>query len=221
MRDGIEFDHVSKHYRLRGGRRVILRGLTLGLPRRNIGLLAANGAGKSTLLCMISGAEPPTGGRIRRHARVSWPLGFGGGFNNAMTGLENARFVARIYGEDVRRVLRFVAEFSELGDFFSMPVATYSAGMRAKLAFGVSLAIAFDIYLVDEITEVGDERFKERCRAHFKEKLKNANVIMVSHGLPSLRSYCDMGAVLADGELRLFDTLEKAIDVYRGQMQAA
>ncbi len=207
----IRLEDVAKSYRIRGGRKVLFEALHLDLPDRNIGVLGGNGAGKSTLLRLLSGAEMPDRGRIRRRGRVSWPLGFAASFNGSMSGAENARFVARIYGEDVRRVAAFAEDFAELGPFFRAPVATYSSGMRARLAFALSMAIAFDVYLVDEITEVGDQRFKERCRTHFKEKLAASRLIMVSHNMASLRGYCEAGLVVSEGRVRLFDRLETAI----------
>lgn len=216
----IKFHHVVKTYRARGSVKVILKGLDLTLPRRNIAVLGGNGAGKSTLLRLIAGAERPDRGRIERIGRVSWPLGFVGSFNGSLSGIENARFIARIYGRDTEKVVRFVEEFSELGESFRLPFATYSSGMRARLAFGVSMAFRFDWYLVDEITEVGDASFREKCRATFKERLVEARIIMVSHGLGSLRAYCDMGIVLEGGRAIVFDDLEDAISYHEANMEA-
>jgi len=217
----IRFRNVVKTFRTHGVRKVILRKLDLTLPRRNIAVLGGNGAGKSTLLRLIAGADRPDSGAILREGRVSWPLGFAGSFNGSLTGLENARFVARIYGEDTERVIGFVEEFAELGESFRMPFTTYSSGMRARLAFGVSMAFRFDWYLVDEITEVGDTSFREKCRTVFKERMGHARMIMVSHGLGSLRSYCDMGIVLDRGEVLVFDDLEDAIAYHEANMRGA
>src|SRR5690606_21100756 len=131
----------------------------------NIAVIGRNGAGKSTLLRLVAGTLRPDRGEIRRHGRVSWPMGFSGAFHPALTGRQNARFVARIYGVDTDRLVADVADFAELGEFLDMPFQTYSAGMRARLAFGVSLAVSFDCYLVDEITAVGDAAFQDKCRA--------------------------------------------------------
>ncbi len=207
----IDFANVRKQYPVGDGYKTILRNLSIHLPKRNIAILGENGAGKSTLLRLIAGSERPDDGDIHRHVKVSFPLGFAGSFNGSLTGNENARFVARIYGQDTDGVLEFVREFSQLGDHLSMPVRTYSSGMRARLAFGVSLAIDFECYLVDEITAVGDSRFQKRSRAAFKAKLDRANMIMVSHSNNTLRDYCDMGAVLHDGRLTLYDDLKDAI----------
>lgn len=207
----ISFVDVQKRYPILNDVKTILGGLTLRLPKRNIAILGENGAGKSTLLRMIAGSEQPDDGEIFRHVKVSFPLGFAGSFNGSLTGLENTRFVARIYGQDTDEVLEFVREFSQLGEHLNMPVRTYSSGMRARLAFGVSLAIDFECYLVDEITAVGDSRFKRFSKEAFKKKLDRANLIMVSHSNSTLRDYCDMGAVLHDGQLTLYDDLKDAI----------
>ncbi len=210
---------VSKSYKLGRGRKDVLRSVTLTLAHRNIAIIGQNGAGKSTLLRLIAGGELPDSGRIVREGSVSWPLGFSGGFNRSTTGADNTRFVSRIYGQDTDRVLEFVRDFSELGPFFEMPVATYSSGMRARLAFGISMAVAFDWYLVDEITEVGDDRFKEKCRLAFKERLVDARILMVSHSLATLRSYCDMAVVVHGGDVQLYDDLEEGIAVHRQLMK--
>ncbi len=209
---------MSKSYKLGRGRRHVLRSVTLTFAHRNIAIIGQNGAGKSTLLRLIAGGEQPDRGRILREGSVSWPLGFSGGFNGSTTGADNTRFVSRIYGQDTDRVLDFVRDFSELGPSFEMPVATYSSGMRARLAFGISMAVSFDWYLVDEITEVGDDRFKEKCRRAFKEKLAHSRIFMVSHSLGTLRGYCDMAAVVHDGDVELYDDLEEGIAVHKQLM---
>jgi capsular polysaccharide transport system ATP-binding protein len=216
----IRLENVVKSYRLREGRKVVLRNLTATLPKTNVGILGANGAGKSTLLRLIAGTELPDSGIILRHGRISWPLGFAGSFNGSLSGVENVRFVARIYGEDTERVLEFVETFSELGQFFRMPVSSYSSGMRARLAFGVSMAVAFDYYLVDEITAVGDDKFRQKCLTTFKEKLGNSSIIMISHSKATLKQYCEMGAVLHQGELTICDDLHEAIALHEEHMKA-
>jgi capsular polysaccharide transport system ATP-binding protein len=216
----IKLEHVGKWYRTRDGRRTVLHDATLDIPAgRSIGVLGANGAGKSTLIRMLAGVEMPDCGRIRRSGRVSFPLGFGGTFHNDLSGRENVLFLARIYGADRRRTLRFVEDFSELGDYMRMPVRTYSSGMRAKLAFGACLAIDFDVYLIDEVTSVGDARFAERCQSVFEERVGAADVILVSHSFATMRGYCDAGGVLNNGVLRMYDRLEDAIAAHREAMQ--
>jgi capsular polysaccharide transport system ATP-binding protein len=210
----IEFVGVKKAYRSARAEKVILAGFTGALPYgRNIGILGMNGAGKSTLLRLIAGTEFPDAGKIRRYARISYPLGFTA-FKGNMTGRENSRFVARIYGLDVKSVERFVEEFAELGKYFDMPVSTYSSGMTARVSFAVSMAVDFEVYLIDEMLGVGDKRFKARAEAIFDAKRERANLIMVSHSTGTLQRFCDMGAILYGGELALYDDLADAIKDY-------
>lgn len=211
----IRFRNVSKHFRTQQHRKTILDRVSVEfLPGYSYGILGVNGAGKSTTMRMIAGTMLPNGGRIWKNLRVSWPLGFSGGFHPAMTGRENLNFVARAYGEDVRRVASFVEDFAELGDYIDAPVRTYSSGMGARLAFGLSMAIEFDCYLVDEITAVGDARFQKKCRTAFEERRKNADIIMISHGMNTIKSYCDKGMLLVDGRLVVFDKVDEAIEAY-------
>ena len=211
----IRMDRVKKHYNAAGHRKVILDRVSATFETgHSYGLLGVNGAGKSTTMRLLAGSELPTGGRIVKDARVSWPLGFAAGFHPTMSGMANLKFVARAYGEDERRVSRFVDEFAELGDYINAPVKTYSSGMMARLAFGLSMAIAFDCYLVDEITSVGDARFQKRCRDAFEARRRNADVIMVSHDMGTIQSYCDRGMVLVDGQLIVFDDVASAIETY-------
>jgi len=212
----IEFRKVAKAYRSSRASKVILREFSGEFPRgRNIGLLGLNGAGKSTMLRLIAGTEYPDRGIIKRNVRVSFPLGFTGSFKSTLSGRENCRFVARIYGFDVRRVERFVEEFAQLGKYFEMPLATYSSGMRARISFGLSMALDFECYLIDEGLSVGDSTFKARATAMFAAKREKASLIVVSHSASTIRRYCDMGAVLGHGELQLYDNLEDAIAEYQ------
>ena len=215
----IRLENVSKRYRAGDTWKVLMEDITLTLPRgRSVGLLGRNGAGKSTLLRMIGGSVLPDKGRIVRGVKISWPLGFGGGFHGALTGAQNVRFIARIYGVDTDDLVAKVDDFSELGPFMHMPVSTYSSGMRARLAFGASMAIDFDVYLVDEITSVGDAAFKKKTSAAFKAKAKEADVIMVSHSTAVIREYCDCGLVLEGGRMSFHDDVEEALSVHKANM---
>ncbi len=215
----IALDRVAKAYPTAAGRKVVLEEATASFPPgHNVGILGANGAGKSTLIRLLAGSELPDRGSIRRDARVSFPLGFGGTFHPALSGRENVAFVARVYGAGRKQTVRFVEEFAELDEYFDMPVQTYSAGMRARLAFGACLAIDFDIYLIDEITEIGDERFRRRCAAAFRERMRDSDIILATHNAHTIRQYCDRGAILAEGRLQLFDDIAGAFEQYRRMM---
>ncbi|MGE6743259.1 ABC transporter ATP-binding protein [Allorhizobium pseudoryzae] len=211
----IRFKNVSKHFKTQHHKKIILDRVNLEFQSGvSYGILGVNGAGKSTTLKMIAGTMLPNAGRISKDVRVSWPLGFASGFHPDMTGKENLNFVARAYGEDVRRVARFVEEFAELGDYINEPVRTYSSGMMARLAFGLSMAIEFECYLVDEITAVGDARFQQRCKTAFDNRRKSADIIMVSHGMDTIKEYCDKGVLLVDGRMMVYEDVEHAIEAY-------
>lgn len=211
----ITLEKVTKYYKTAAHRRYILRNQSLNFaPGRSYGLLGVNGAGKSTTMRLISGAELPNSGLITRKVRVSWPLGFANGLNPQLSGKENLKFVARAYGEDFRRVLAFVAEFAEIGSYLNEPIRTYSSGMMARFAFGLSMAIEFDCYLVDEITAVGDTNFQRRCRDAFRQRREGADVIMISHDMNTIKDYCDVAIVLIDGQLVKFDNVEEGIATY-------
>jgi capsular polysaccharide transport system ATP-binding protein len=211
----IEFKEVSKAYRLGSGKNILLNKVSFCFEQgTNIGILGVNGAGKSTLLRLIAGSEAADKGRIIRNGKFSWPLGFAAGFQGSLSGEENLRFICRIYAVNITRVIHFVSDFSELGLALYEPVSTYSTGMRARLAFSLSMAIEFDVYLVDEIMGVGDRIFQEKCRNAFIEKSKQASIIMVSHSMPTIREYSDVVLLLSDGQVHIYDDIEKAITLY-------
>lgn len=217
----ISLHDVTKSYRVREGTRDVLRNLTFTFPDHgNVALIGRNGAGKSTLLRMIAGIIRPDQGRIERRGRISWPLGFAGGLHPALTGRQNARFIARVYGADTDAMVAFVSDFSELGGFLDMPIENYSTGMRARLAFAVSMAAEFDYYLVDEITAVGDTAFRAKCRSAFESKLPMARMIMVSHSEQTLRDYCSSALLLDKGQAWFFDDLGDAFRAYRDVLHA-
>lgn len=211
----IEFKDVYKYYRTDGRKKIILDHISTRFESgHSYGIMGVNGAGKSTTMRLLAGTELPNSGRVKRSVRVSWPLGFAGAFHPLMNGRNNVTFAARAYGQNVRRVLDFVEDFSELGDYLDAPVRTYSSGMMARLAFGLSMAIEFDCYLIDEITAVGDARFQARCEQAFGERRKSADIIMVSHSVGTIQTFCDRGAVLVDGKLIMFSDVDQAIDMY-------
>ena len=211
----IKLTNVSKSYKLKNGRIVILDDVTHTFHEgQNIGIIGANGAGKSTTMRIISGSESPTQGRVKRNARISWPLGFASGFNSSLTGEENLRFISRIYGQDIRRVREYVKDFSELGEFLYEPVRNYSSGMKSRLAFSLSMAISFEFYLIDEITGVGDASFQEKCHHAFEEKRNQATLLMISHSMETIRSYCESIIVLNDGKFNYFDKLDDGIEFH-------
>jgi capsular polysaccharide transport system ATP-binding protein len=211
----IRFEHVSKRYHTRVGERAVLKDVSFTIEHgQSVGICGRNGAGKSTLMRLIAGIEFPTSGHVRRLMSVSWPLGFSGGFQGTLTGADNVRFIARIYGKSIKDTLAFVDDFAELGSYLHMPVKTYSSGMRARLTFAVSLAINFDCYLIDEITAVGDSRFHQRCHEALHLRRRTGSLVMVSHAPETLRQFCDRGALLADGSLNFFNTIDETIAAY-------
>lgn len=211
----IEFRDVSKVFRTPNSRKVVLDRFSLTIPAgARVALLGRNGVGKSTMIGMVAGTVRQDRGQILRRGSVSWPLGFSGSFAPEMTGAQNARFVARIYGMDTDELLAYVEDFAELGDFINMPVRVYSSGMRARLAFGLSMGVNFDWYLVDEITAVGDAAFREKSMSAFRRKLDRAGLFMVSHAMPTLRDFCTSGLLLDGGRATFFPVLEDAILAY-------
>lgn len=211
----IEISNLTKCYATRSGNVTVLNNVNLTIrPGEKVGVLGRNGAGKSTLIRLISGAERPTEGRIERKMSVSWPLAFGGAFQSSLTGLDNLRFICRVYGVDFHPRISYVEEFSELGRYLREPVRTYSSGMRARLAFAISMAIEFDCYLIDEIVAVGDSRFHEKCQIELFEKRNDRAMIIVSHHPDFIKSHCQHAAVLVGGKLSSFDDLPEALDFY-------
>ena len=211
----LSIEHVSKVYSTRHGMHRVLKDISFTLERgQNLGILGRNGAGKSTLVRLIAGAERPTSGHIRRQMRVSWPLAFGGAFQGNLTGLDNLKFVCRIYGVDYRPLIRMVEEFTELGTFFREPVAHYSHGMLTRLAFALSMTIEFDCFLIDEALVVGDQRFHDRCHIELFHKRKDRAFILVSHDANAIKMYCTRSVVLHEGQLFDFATVDAAYDFY-------
>jgi capsular polysaccharide transport system ATP-binding protein len=211
----LSIEHVSKVYSTRHGKHRVLRDVSFTLERgQNLGILGRNGAGKSTMVRLIAGAERPTSGLIRRDMRVSWPLAFGGAFQGNLTGLDNLKFVCRIYGVDYKPLIPVVEEFTELGTFFREPVSHYSHGMLTRLAFALSMAIEFDCFLIDEALVVGDQRFHDRCHIELFHKRKDRAYILVSHDANAIKMYCTKAVVLHEGRLFDFPTVDAAYNFY-------
>lgn len=211
----IRLTDVCKSYPTRLGPMPVLDGVDLTVSRgEQVGILGRNGAGKSTLIRLISGAEAPDSGRIERSMSVSWPLAFGGAFQGSLTGLDNLRFICRIYGVNPAQTQDYVAEFSELGIYLHEPVKSYSSGMRARLAFAISMVIEFDCFLIDEVIAVGDHTFREKCRVELFGKRADRAKILVSHQPQYIREYCDRAYVLSGGKLESFDDLDEAFAFY-------
>lgn len=211
----IEINNVVKHYHTRGGENTVLDHVNLRILRgEKVGILGRNGSGKSTLIRLISGAERPTSGSISRNMSVSWPLAFGGAFQGSLTGIDNLRFICRIYGTTTEDKIPFVQDFSELGKYLYEPVKSYSSGMSARLAFAISMVVDFDCFLIDEIIAVGDQRFRERCQYELFEKRKDHAMIMVSHDPGFIREHCQRASVLVKGKLTSFNDLDQAFEYY-------
>ena len=216
----IAVENICKTYSTRFGPRTILDNVSFRLERgRNIGILGQNGAGKSTLIRLISGAEKPTSGLIHRGMSVSWPLAFGGAFQTHLTGLDNLKFVCRIYGVDYKPLIPFVEDFTELGIYFREPVAHYSNGMLTRLAFALSMAIEFDCFMIDEAMVVGDARFHEKCHIEMFQKRKDRAFILVTHDADAIKLYCERASVLHEGKLYPFDSVDEAYDFYNNRLK--
>ncbi len=214
----IKIENLYKRYHNQHGSEWVLKDISLTIPRNvSVGLVGRNGAGKSTLLSLIGGMDSPDRGRITRNCSVSWPIGLSGGFQVALTGRQNTKFIARIHGgdKDIPRVIRFVEDFAEIGRAFDDPVRTYSSGMKSRLAFGISLAFDFDVYLSDEATAVGDAAFKEKASQAFKERVNQSSLIMVSHSEKILQDLCQAGVWLDDGQAYWYDDIQGALEAYR------
>ena len=217
----IRLTGLCKTFHARGRPKVVANNITCTFPSgKAVALLGRNGAGKSSLLAMISGFLDPDAGKIDIEGSLSWPVGFAGSFHPDLTGAQNVRFIARVYGVDTDALIAFVRDFAEIGGHFDMPVRTYSSGMKSRLSFGVSMGIRFDTYLVDEVTAVGDADFKKKSRAVFRQRMEESGAIFVSHSMKGVRRFCDAGAVLEQGVLVYYDDLEEAIAHHEANMGA-
>ena len=220
----IEIRNLTKSYRTKAGRRYVFRDLNATIPpMTNMALIGRNGAGKSTLMRILGGIDYPDSGEVITDRSISWPLGLSSGFQGSLTGRENVKFVCRIYGNEseIAEKTAWVKEFSGIGDYFEEQVKKYSNGMRARLAFALSMAFKFDVYLVDEITAVGDQAFRKQSEQAFLEMKNRSSIIMVAHNMATLRKHCDMGILLQDGTATVYEDLEEAIAVYQEGQRAA
>lgn len=217
----MKLENVTKIYDTRQGPRTILNNINLEIRRgERIGVLGGNGAGKSTLIRIIAQAEQPTKGKVIHGMSVSWPLAFGGAFQGSLTGIDNIRFICRVYGTDIPSTIEYVKEFTELGQYLYEPVKNYSSGMRAKLAFAISMSVEFDCYLIDEVIAVGDAKFQDKCKRELFEKRNDRSLILVSHVVKNIQEYCDSAYVLLSGNLTRFDNTDDAFSFYNRSLNS-
>ena len=218
----IEIRNLRKEFVLNGVRKVVIDNLNMAVPDKTaVALLGRNGAGKSTLLRILSGAMEPTSGEILSTGSISWPVGFSGSFHPDLTGAQNTKFVARIYGIDTDSLEAFVRDFTKLGRSFYLPLRSYSSGMKSRLSFGLSMGVPFDTYLVDEVTSVGDEAFKKSSRDLFLARMKDAGSFVVNHSMRQVRELCNVGIVLEHGRAVYYEDLEEAIAHHLYNMEAS
>ncbi|MBX3478342.1 MAG: ABC transporter ATP-binding protein [Brevundimonas sp.] len=210
---GLRVENLAKTYH--GRSRPLFTGLNFELERSGrLALLGRNGQGKSTLIKMLGGVMPPTEGQINWSMAASWPIGFGGGFQGSLSGLDNIRFLSRLYRKNFENILARVDDFAELGPALKLPVKHYSSGMRARLAFGLSLAIEFDCYLIDELVAVGDARFQQKCQHELFGRRGERAFIMASHSMDLISAYCDRALIIESGKVKLFDDIQEAVEIY-------
>lgn len=217
----IEVRNLTKSYlHHKAGRKYVFKNLSFTIPGdRNVAIIGRNGAGKSTLMNLLAKVDTPDSGEIITSKSISWPVGLAGGFQGSLSARENVKFIARTQGfrsTGLGEKVRFVEEFAEIGEYFDLPVKTYSSGMRGRVAFGLSLAFDFDYYLVDEAMSVGDAHFKKKASDAFKAKVGKANIILVTHGMSQVRAMCDLVVILHDGQATLYDDIHEGIKVYQG-----
>ena len=210
----LAINNIYKSYATMNGKLQVLQGLSLQVkPGEKVAILGRNGAGKSTLIRMIGGLESPDSGSIKSSMSISWPLGYTGGMQGSLTGIDNIMFLCRIYGQDPRYTIEFVNDFAELDSFIREPIKTYSAGMRGRLNFALSMAFNFDCLLIDEGLSAGDERFQARCKKALDDK-KNCSIVMVSHSKESLTEFCNVPYILENGTLKAYDNMQHAFENY-------
>ena len=216
----LRLENVTKTFRMGGVSKTVARNATMNFPAgKSVALLGRNGAGKSTLLSMIAGSIQPDRGRILTNGTVSWPVGFSGSFHPDLTGAQNCRFLGRVYGVYTDELIEFVRGFAELGVHFNQPIRSYSSGMRSRLGFGLSMGMRFDVYLVDEVTAVGDASFREKSEAVFRDRIGESGALYVSHSMTSVRAMCDVAVVIEDGRMTYFRDIEEGIERHERNMR--
>ena len=216
----IKVVNLSKTYVTKGKSRTIFKNINFTINKgESVALLGRNGAGKSTLLNIIGGVDQPDSGEVVRNCSVSWPLGLVGGFQGSLSARENVMFVSKLmYGNKsflIKKTIDFVESFAEIGSYFDLPFKTYSSGMRLRVTFGLSMAFSFDFYLVDEITSVGDQKFRKKCNEFLVNKVAQSSFIMVNHNLNALKDYCDKAIVLHNGNALMYNSLSEAIKMHK------
>lgn len=218
----IEIRNLTKVFYTRGRRHVVFEDLNMIVPdNMSVALLGRNGAGKSTLLQILAGTMDATSGEVITNSSISWPVGFAGSFHPELTGAQNTKFIARAYGIDTDEMRQFVEEFAELGQHFYLPLRTYSSGMKGRLAFGTSMAVKFDYYLVDESTAAGDKSFRDKAEATFLDRMATSGSFVVSHSMRQVKALCDVALVLENGEITFFEDVDEAIEVHEANMERA
>lgn len=212
----LAFENVSKSFWTGTQHKVILDKVSFKVePGKSLGILAPNGTGKTTLINMIAGLEKPDEGDIRRECKISFPLGFMGGVVNKVSAVENARYIARLYGLDPDYVESFCRWLCGLEEYFDQPLGTYSAGMRARFCFSLMLALDFDMYLIDEgMPSTADAEFNRKAGQILQERLRTTTIVIVSHQPKTLEKFARSAAVLLNGQIHMFDSLEEAKQLY-------
>ncbi len=211
----IRLRNLCKTFVLNGKRKVVADNISIVFPTgESVALLGRNGAGKSTLMSMIAGSTEIDRGEVISTGTISWPVGFRGSFHPDLTGAQNTRFVARVYGVDTDELLHFVEDFADLGDHFHLPIRSYSSGMRSRLSFGLSMGIHFDTYLIDEVTSVGDASFRKKSADVLLDRLAYSSAIVVTHSMNQIRKLCTSAAVLEDGKLTYYEDVNDAIALH-------
>lgn len=211
----IELKNVTKKYATRFGAKTVLDDVSLIINKgEHIGILGRNGSGKSTLIRIIGDSEKPTSGYVTRSMKVSWPIGITGGLQGSLSGIDNLKFICRIYSKDLREARGFIEDFTELGKYLLEPVSTYSSGMKTKLALALSLILDFDCYLIDEALSVNDKHFREKYNSQFDQVRKEKSLVLVTHNEKQIYDDCDRVYVLNAGRLLSFEDKADALKFY-------